>query len=198
MLRMVKPDVRAGADDEATKLVGQLWNELGGESKQGIDSGLLLQYVAAILNIPLPKEVPAQPLSPDSGLRAPGSNISPNANSISSSYPNPNLNSNLSGESQTGLSAEVAQKLQKDYAAFWLTRKSLKPQRQTAKPVERDFDFKPSLCEKSVKLADNGRDRYGKRPSEDPEAKRKSVVGLADILTQHKRDQEEYCFIGVN
>ncbi len=164
---MLKPDAKGGNDDEATTLVGELWKDLGGEGKQGVDSGLLLQHVGAILNVPLTAETAAQPLSPGAESRPPP---------------------------QAALSAEVLQRLQKQYAVLMFTRKSQKPQRQAANRPDRDHNFKPSLCEKSVKLAENARTRYtkGERPSEGEEAaKRRSAVGLADALTQHKREQEE-------
>ena len=158
---MLKPDSRAGNEDETVVLVGELWKDLGGEGKQGVNSGLLQQHVAAILNVPLSSQA-AQPLSPGADSHPP---------------------------LQSALNGETIQRLQKKYAALSFTRKSQKPQRAGAKASNREFDFKPALCEKSVKLAESARDRHLK--SEEA-AKRKSAVGLADALTQHKREQEEY------
>jgi len=100
------------------------------------------------------------------------------------------------------LSNDEIQRIHKEFAILYLNRKSNKPQKLNP-PGTKDFQFKPSICKESVRLAESGRDKYVKSDSLQDESKerkedssilRKNPTGLANALVMQKLAQEEYQF----
>jgi len=110
----------------------------------------------------------------------------------------------LNLEGAQPLSVDDIQRIHKKYSLFFLNRKSGKPQKKQPAESGLGHSFKPSICEKSIQLAETGRDKEAKteekkqgspNPKSDEEpSKSHGLVALADSLIQKKRNQEEYLY----
>lgn len=93
-------------------------------------------------------------------------------------------------------SVEEIQSIHKKYQLLFHNRKSNKPQKKTKEVInEEKPKYTPCLCEESIRLAENGRGKYGKpEESKIDSSESKGVTKIVDALVQHKRFQEEYYF----
>lgn len=166
-LRMIKQDQQAEKEDEETKLVGEIWTTLDGEKTQGIDPDTLLQFCGAILNMQIDlKEEAKEPSKIDLPDK-------------SKEYPQAMTN-------------EEILKIFDKFNLLYLIRKSTKPKKTVKKP-EDSFQFKPSLCEESIRLLESKKESAPKKEGETEEENKEDVVAsLAERQLLQKKEQKEY------
>ena len=180
----IKTGLEESPEDEITTLLKKFWNTVKSQNEEFVPIAVLKSYVAAILNIKLIK------LEPEEEKKAPEEE---KRQQQLEAAPEPEAKP---AETRTFSSEEIS-KIFQDYELFYLTRKSNKPQKRK-QPEIKDFQFKPSLCKESVKLAESVREKYASKQEDSkvdkPEGSmaRNDLVALADAMVNQKRAHEEY------
>ncbi len=159
------------------------------EKEETVAVGTLEAFVAAVLNIQL-VEVPTEP--------AEEKKVVTSANSPGTAPPAGPTEEQKGKEAVRTLTNEEIQRVRKEFALLYLNRTSNGPSQKRQGAQEPSFQFKPSICEESVRLASSGREKYvrhdvvpAEEKKEESTMRKDNISALADVLINQKRNQEE-------
>jgi hypothetical protein len=147
-------------EEEINALIMKIWNELEGEKRGGILPDTLRTFTAAIMQIILNPDI----------------------------KPQPNGYGTFQESGVFTVNTTQAVKIHKDFNLFYLNKKSYGGAITTGKQQEEaECSFKPEICEKSVVLASNAREKLTGSVLEDSKD-----LSHIELLTRMGRDQEAY------
>jgi len=177
----IKENMEENPEDEISNLLKKLWGSLKPADEDLIPVNLLESCLAGILNIKMIKVE----LKPEE-IKGETKEIAPPQPESKNEFEPPIFNN------------EDIARLTKEFDLLRIHRKSNKPQRK--KIIEKiDYEFKPSLCEESVKMAENAREKIlslqGNTQKSEGSDKKRDLAVLADAMANKKRAQEEYFLI---
>lgn len=160
----------ANKEDESAILIMRLWKEMEGDQRNGINSETLKIFTAAIMKILL---------SPESAK-----------GEAHEGY------GKFNEEGVFLVSQEQATRIHKEFNLLYLNKTAYGVNTGAKSQEDEEYSFKPSICEKSITLAGNAREKIvGKEAqpfSQLEESVNSKVSEHVEILSQKGKELEAY------